>query len=759
MARRGWTGTDWCPSGQAWRLVMMVLSPRGYQHVIPHFTRTLDKEVIHGALGGQDLAMWCEPGKNLAGTGTTEGVLSSSEIFCVPWTTTSPRAGTPWRAFTPNLRSGHCRLISFMKLSPRVVAEVGLRAEFALLDHLAHADAGGDGVEVSALATLAWPEILVTFDAPDVGSALHRYLACCHEAEFAGRRLVHKTFSFLCFHSDIFSVDKETFERALPIFPDATADRSGSSDRPFHLHGLLRSTTDASSQLARSIASRYPSTEFTLGPTDILLDPSDPDARGEFVWDMLNYRRIEPTIHGSRIVVGAPVDGVESGREDGSRTPTTSYQPSPPHAAIIRLDRNDILTVEKLGPHLSETLIRSLYAFNSLLQDPVESSAWWDMIANLNLMRREATADAAPQDLLEKRRWMARHLSTFKKGYEQRSAGTFTAFDAPPTPVVTLQGGLNRLLIALQQVVWSAAHHELGREWSGFAVVGSPGSNFQVEAGVVEIPFEHLGLPCANHPSAGVRNLFPLLHESLHAADTVDPVFDLEGPVFMEFQAYATEAAEARPATNDRAAEGTALRLLLTEIGADSFAVEICLGGDLDTWVRAAREYLDRSLEDGTDIRSERLLTRFACLYMGSVLRHEPARMEEELPDVSASSNPTFDSLLCSFWTWLDQTLEEPKIKEDLRTKVTTATAYLAAYLPYLYKRLDLLPLPDTPPSPREPPNVVHGPVDLADPDLRAEALLAEALVDPCTDLDHMMTLYLTWWDLGIRRLGLPEEA
>lgn len=715
-----WAGIPWRVGTPTYKLSLVITRAERTREVAGQLQGFLQRRggTLHMVLGSFDLAMlypWESHADSLARDGTIPGIIGSTSVVFFPWVHSDQRCD-----FDPVLPPGQVRIISLVKLCPTLVGEHGLRAELRLLDAVrALGERLGSSVRIDLMGTMSWYECVLCITGADHRDLMRAYLSLCQEewSPECRRPLVFHTHTWLCLPGGaVLAPGSAELGEILPPSMALGLDEGHAEDSlgraACHVH--VRTVVAASPSLVSALRRRFDSVDYCLGSTDLVCRPHPDTIWSQLIHDLVELRCEQVGVASTNLVVGFP--GVHADRE----APPVQ-QPSV-ERLWVNLEPRTIEALERLGEGIREGVTKSVYSFNAYIQDPVVSSAFLDLVAYVRALPElaEPVLEEHPSHY-HRVNLLARTVHQFKRGFEQRVAGTFEAMDQLPTRFTTVNGAQNRTLLAIEGLVDSVITGPLARTWHGFATSSPTLSAFRSEAGVVECPRDR---------TTSIRALFPLLHEAVHCAEQQQPILGLDDEAFL--------ALASRWVADP---EDHVLHRRLSDIAADLFAVEYGLRGELAPYLDIVRAWLQDFHHDHVGL--VQTLIRAACVFVGHTLIHAP-------PDPTGSPRETFHQLMASFWADL-----EPHVATEDRQM---ANKSLPPYLPmvnWLLWRMGLTPGARQPSGAgrldiRPLPPLEGSVIDL-DHTLPA-TLLAEAVVRPVQGSDTVVVL-LSWWHRHVRTL------
>lgn len=690
------------------------------------------------------------PGENLARRGTLPHLTGSSQVFAFDWVRTDGRQPSFLVPFTPGLDAGWCRLVSLVKLDPRTVATSGLEAEWRFLDGLCDLETGAD-LRISLLGTLSWPEVIVVITGTSL-EAVFNHLYEVFRRTGSSPPTVHRTLTFTCLAEGVLSEDQEEYRRAIPAsFKDNLVDSDAGpaatrpSDPVLVSHVQVNSATIAAPELVRRLQDDFQDVQYTLGGTDLVCRPAVGQTWEQFLWKVLRLRDQDTLVASTRLVVGRRLP-----REEVNPEASDEAAPSP---TTVELTEADVEVLSSLSVDVREGFARVVYAFCAAARDRLVASAVWDLIPFVRKMvefARRKTGDRA--DEARKVRFLDRHVVQLKLGLEQRLAGVPSAMEHPSSRTAFVHGPMNRAFIAIEELNRHVVEEILGRPTWGFVTVRPSMGRFASDVQVVEVPASCL---------QDLGQMLPILHEAVHCAEEADDdgIFHYDSPAFLDLLRFLDIPMEDRPQ----------FRSLVSDIGADVFVVERCLGGDLDIYLRSLAPDLQNALDSGLLAIAEALTVRIGAVYLSHLMLWDPGTLREKLADrAPISPGSVVNDLVQLYFNWLESNEiplpdvpasageEGPVLDSDLRVlkkRAGAALARLLLVLPWVHCCLDLDRGKEGPvESPR-----VGGEGEIAgNPSVVSPlALLVDALRSGAS-AGHRVTLaaYLTLWHQGVVRAG-----
>jgi hypothetical protein len=592
--------------------------------------------------GSHDLVVaydWKREDIGLKMTGVIEGITGATESVCFPWNYAGTKGTPHWNDFSPGAIAGRsCHVISFVKLAPDVEKKDSRSPEGRFLQKIVDTEPQANGatasdVTVSALRSLAWPEVLLFVSGPDIKSVF-RYFYNLVSPERKGPPLVHKTFSLFALDGELASGGRNA-EASIPEgLKDEWALPNGDGGNAMVPHVRLTATAECSASLADSLrqppnakedpeGDLFGSVDLTAGGTDLLCRPLKSDRWKHFISRVVRLRQkqeLAGRLAGTSLTVGL-ADRLQS--PSGHLHCISGQTP-------IGLSRKDVDQMKNLGLPLRDGVTKAVYMYNGHLQEPCYSSAYWDMRPFVEKLKQEALEEPRdPSARKTQREWIDRGLAQFKLGFEQRAAGTFLAFSYIPAGVVTNEGGMNRLALGIGHLIRSVVRYWFGRDWHGFVNFSKGAAFFSTMGRVVEVPTKY----CLWEP---LEELWPVFHEAVHCADSEAPIFGFDETEFQELLAFVGPQ------------DTPPLRIFLADVGADIFIVKHILGGDGQRYAQLCRRYLCKAVEERNWPRLERFLTRVVCIHFANL-----SLDEEELPPLPPVAKQWVLDRVEECWEWI----------------------------------------------------------------------------------------------------------
>ena len=652
--------------------------------------------LILAAMGGFDIAVlyrWQSPEKMLANYGTWEGILGGTDIVCFPWSP-GEKPGTvrtPFVEFDPKLLGHGCYILSLVKLDPFEVSKKGLRFEHEFLDEVACTPADQTEIKVSVLGMVGWAECLLLVTGKSICGLLEHFIKLQALPNRETKHFfIHKSYSFLCMPGELFSDNPDVSRKAIAeSFPDDDIILPEGKECPGslvpHLH--LTTTAEGARYLAQQIRSLWPSNfdsiEYVLGQPDLLCRPKAKQKWRDFVSAVIDIRTKKeflPYLLSTSIMV-------ERISDDGPPAEVSSngfalrFKP-------LTLSQDDVTQLSELSKPIGEAVTKSIYTFNSLMQNDIYASAYTDMYAFVRHLHKVALRQPDNRLMaIEQQRWIDRHVAQLKFGLEQRAAGTFIELDHHAVGVVSPRGGHNRLMLSLEGLVHWILKTHFNCEWGGFVTVGSGGSYFHTEVGVMDVPMDRL---------LELSKLWPIFHEAVHCAIEIKPFLDYASNEFIDLLRQAQDQNDGsnykqnqkEANVKNKEYEEWRLRRLLTEIAADIFVVQICLDWNVKRYFQLGQEFVERSLTGRDQKVTEQLLVRLACIYLLDKMLH--FGKDVILPPVPDAPYKAVKKLLATYWDWAQEVFGGSlEITQEMRDRVDTVTPRLFPLVLWVYNRFE----------------------------------------------------------------------
>ncbi len=695
---------------------------------------------------------------NLAKAGTIKGITGSNQVIMFDWEPTSnlrPHYLVPYRA---RLAAGSCRLVSLVKLSMMEIHKNGLLAEWEFLNRVKDLEPDGN-IKISLLGTVSWPECLLVIDGSDLGELFHHLYRINRECA-VNPPSFHKSLTFTCLPIDVLSDDRAVFDSTIPSsFRERRVwwlqEGSDSAHEGMLIsHLQVCSTTVAAPELARRLQQRFHSIQYTLGTTDLICRPRKDEYWADFLWNVLELRRTEPSIVTTRLIVGMNLP-MEKKMEEGS--PGLAFSRHVELPAPIEINEEHVKMLAELGPGVRESVARAIYTFNATLQDPVVSSTLWDMLPFVQKMVEYISmVPEKPLPTNQKTRWLERHSFQLKLGFEQRIAGIPSALEHLPSRVATLHGPQNRILVGLGALVRHIVEKKLARKWHGFITVRATMGKFGSDVQVVEVPAQQTLAP-------DLRGMLPVLHEAVHCAESGD---NNQGIELFRYDTAAFQSLVTALKLDER--DLPQFRRLVSDIGADIFVVEHCIAGCYNLYFESIIDELASAIECGLWVLVEQLLVRTGCVYLSWVMLHETQKLAGFLPSESIPIVPrlALERVTRDYWNWLRQkkidlsALPEGRPEaQKVMERVDLALQRLIILLPWIHVCLDLdrgCPEANTRYSSTEHQReqAVNNREGILPADPSAvdpiELLLRKSSRKVSNNLQHTLSTYLVLWHQGI---------
>ncbi len=596
------------------KIIMLQVVP-GYEYDLARFYTAKLKKIkrrfkIFKALGHYDLFIFYESkdfGPDIINFGAFPNILKSNEILCFPWEIRDKDGGVIKEGFNFNKLENRVIGLSFLKINPEVLLKTGAVIEESFVKYCK------DKENISILGSFGWNE----------------FVLLVHEEDF------NKTYKTLLDISKL-QVLYEKDRKAPEIFLLKTVSFLGVN---FSLIESLRENPDSlkrrfdyniSSSLFPSLyvtcCSEYMKDilaegEHYFGPGNVLMGTEDirfevrkPKTWGECITEVFFFRlRNMGKIFSTAIQVNKKETPGKSKKPKKISKLERKEHITKFKFKFIKITENEIQKIAEIhGQQLKDSLVSTIYTFNSLIQNRIVRDSFSDMFPFVKQVKSLALDREKGSDEI------GNYIDHIVFGTQQRSSSTFSGIDNVENRLSPFKGGIQRTLQAIELLPHSILN-DFNIKWSGFVNAGEAPS-FKAELLVLNIPIEYLFYP---------EEWWGLFHEIGHISTLVDKtLFDYDEPEVQDFIHRVI-------AVPDNTQEYDDLMALIWEVAADIFDYKFGFIQDIETYYKVVWEYLEKYYTF-KKLSSKEHLTYFfrsMCIFLYNLIYDSKKLTFEEVND------------------------------------------------------------------------------------------------------------------------------
>jgi len=492
--------------GSAIRIHLIRVLPGFMEYVTSQIAANLNQNdsisqwKIFATLGDYDFALISvAPVESppVLGSSWVSGVTGVREIPCFSWV----KSESVEDVFDKIARHEYVT-ITFLQLHPAAYHNLGLSPEQDIVLKLSKRHAALGLYGIPEIVTIAkWQEIADIEDTTDF------ILSCCEQGNHLNHSLLYRTLTVIGVEYPL-PADKRINQACVSnhkiLLNVSTFERD--HEKLFHSASMV-------------FAGKSISISSTPGLFDYTITISLGSAEdfSEIIKLIIEYRNNNKNSIGatsSSVQIARPrIDKMTSGKE-------TNLERSKPFALMrtlqININSDDCDKIEKYLGDTGRRIIRTIFNFNDILNNPVLSPNIQDMTLGITYLAKVAIdyAEIVKGNVNNQynRRIaetaLSRILLPIHAGVDQRTIAAHAAISPVESHTRYLVGGIARLLLATESLPLSLLRRAGINHWWGYCVTGVRHTHFYHDEQVVDIPPDALWRP---------EEWYVIIHEAMHA--------------------------------------------------------------------------------------------------------------------------------------------------------------------------------------------------------------------------------------------------
>src|ERR1051326_7677060 len=457
------------------KLILFRVEPGYSNHISSRVTKHLRENNLIGhlfwLLGDYDLLLAYYPRSpypDLALAGTIEHILDSKELVCHDL-----RTNRTFNPFSHTVFPSKSIGISFIKLDDFAVSQLGVQCEDFLISILEDRKLFKNWI---ILRSFGWNEVTLLVYDETPSKFIKSMLKLKQLGSEEGYILVDKTISYVGFKYNLFRSTK-SLKKSL----SEPVQESGSPEIILSIDVACDHESIPEVEKACKILS--PGTigyRETLGLTDLEL-PLGSKTWGALLSEIQRFRKLAGRhLYSTNVRISAHTDRIEVKN-------VKIKKKKEKNSSIINLTSQDAEKIlHFLGEEHTNTLLNTVYSFNSLIQNDLVSSSFTDLHPYMVSLKDHASKNGS--ELAKKEIMMM--LQNLDIGIEQRALGIIDTSFLSVDNITFHRSGFQRVLQAIELIPCKLAQR-FGLHWNGFVTTSmDPGPH--AKAGMFSMPVDSL---------------------------------------------------------------------------------------------------------------------------------------------------------------------------------------------------------------------------------------------------------------------------